>query len=353
MKKLLNFSEFVNESINEGAVKQFEMGVSSLINNVKTGYGWIDPSYVYDTFNQSDEFYGINWDDVKDEIYQRLIDNGLLYYSSNTDPEQQGKKVTSVKQIQESFNEATILEVNDTGNYHTLVFYKGENTAMIFSSKNPEEFGPNKGSYTTSEKYTNLTSEEVKNMLPEFMKEFRLRNQTDLVREVMAGKHVLESVNEAARVPSNVLEFAKRKGSYATALVKKAAGWAEKAGKYISNGTAIGKNYSTIILDMKHHGSEIYINLDNETIELFGEEVKDAKSFAKVLATNESVEVNEGMGKFVAGTLNTPFDTLKIGDVIKLDALDYTRKGDNEKITCVLPDGNKAEILKKHITVKL
>lgn len=338
MKKLLNFSEFVNESINEGAVKQFEMGVSSLINNIKSGYGWIDPSYVYDTFNQSDEFYGIDWDNVKSEIFQRLIDNGLLYYSSDTDPEQQGKKVTSVKQIK-------------------------------------------------------------------------------------------ESVNEAVRVPSNVLEFAKRKGSYATALVKKAAGWAEKAGKYISNGTAIGKNYSTIILDMKHHGSEIYINLDDETIELFGEEVTDAKSFAKVLATNESVEVNEGgkdeqvkkecisrlsdffrvaphalskfefdgkdnikeltkalnstsdkgtelyyqtaiksvkrdlgvnesevnegMGKFVAGTLNTPFDTLKIGDVIKLDALDYTRRGDDEKITCILPDGNKAEILKKHITVKL
>ncbi len=260
----MKFDEFVNESINEGAVKQFEMGVSSLVRNVKTGYGWIDPSYVYDTFNQADDFEGINWDDVKDEIYQRLIDNNLLYYSSDTDPEQQGKKVTSVKQIQ-------------------------------------------------------------------------------------------ESVNEAARVPSNVLEFAKRKGSYATALVKKAAGWAEKAGKYISNGTAIGKNYSTIILDMKHHGSEIYINLDNETIELFGEEVTDAKSFAKVLATNESVEVNEAgdAGKFVTGTLNTPFDTLKIGDLIKLDALDYTRRGDDEKITCILPDGNKAEVLKKHITVKL
>jgi hypothetical protein len=169
-------------------------------------------------------------------------------------------------------------------------------------------------------------------------------------------EEMLESViNEAARVPSNVMEFAKRKGSYATALVKKAATWAEKAGKYISNGTAIGKNYSTIILDMKYHGSEIYINLDNETIELFGEEVTDAKSFAKVLATNESVEVNEAgdAGKFVTGTLNTPFDTLKIGDLIKLDALDYTRRGDDEKITCILPDGNKAEVLKKHITVKL
>jgi len=93
-------------------------------------------------------------------------------------------------------------------------------------------------------------------------------------------------VNEAASVPSNVMDFAKRKGPYAVSLVKKAAGWAEKAGKYISGGTAIGKNYSTIILDMKHQGAEIYINLDDETIELFGEEVTDPKSFKKVLAAN-------------------------------------------------------------------
>ena len=119
------------------------------------------------------------------------------------------------------------------------------------------------------------------------------QEQDDLLKYLHSQDFLEESVNEAARVPSNVLEFAKRKGSYATALVKKAAGWAEKAGKYISNGTAIGKNYSTIILDMKHHGSEIYIDLDDETIELFGEPVTDAKSFAKVLATNESVEVNE------------------------------------------------------------
>lgn len=102
-----------------------------------------------------------------------------------------------------------------------------------------------------------------------------------------------EIVNEAASIPSNIMSFAKRKGPSAVALVKKAAGWAEKAGKYISGGTAIGKNYSTIILDMKHQGAEIYINLDNETIELFGEEVTDPKSFKKALDMNESA-TNEG-----------------------------------------------------------
>lgn len=105
-----------------------------------------------------------------------------------------------------------------------------------------------------------------------------------------------ESLNEAASIPSNIMSFAKRKSPYAVALVKKAAGWAEKAGKYISGGTAIGKNYSTIILDMKYQGAEIYINLDDETIELFGEEVTDPKSFKKVLDANNANKsiLNEG-----------------------------------------------------------
>ena len=109
--------------------------------------------------------------------------------------------------------------------------------------------------------------------------------ELDKVRDIFAIKESV--INEAASVPSNIMDFTKRKGSYATALVKKAATWAEKAGKRISGGTAIGKNYSTIILDMKHQGSEIYINLDKETIKLFGEEVTDAKSFQKVLDANK------------------------------------------------------------------
>ena len=111
--------------------------------------------------------------------------------------------------------------------------------------------------------------------------------QTTNMKHVKTFKNFLneqEIVNEAATVPSNVMDFAKRKGPYAVALVKKAASWADKAGKYISGGTAIGKDYSTIILDMEHQGAEIYINLDEEIIELYGEEVTDSKSFAKVLA---------------------------------------------------------------------
>jgi len=92
-------------------------------------------------------------------------------------------------------------------------------------------------------------------------------------------------INEAAYVPDNVAKFAKRKG--VSALVNKVANWAEKSGKKIRGGTAIGKNYDTLILDLSHQDSAIYINIPEETVELYGEPVYDAKSFAKVIAAND------------------------------------------------------------------
>ena len=89
-----------------------------------------------------------------------------------------------------------------------------------------------------------------------------------------------------AYVPSNISKFAEDRG--VTRLVNKVAGWAEKASKSIVGGTAIGKNYSTLILDMRYNGSEIYINLETGEVQLFGEVVNSPKSFLKVLNQNTS-----------------------------------------------------------------
>ena len=108
-------------------------------------------------------------------------------------------------------------------------------------------------------------------------------NDDDFYDEMEEGE-----INEAAYVPENVAKFAKRKG--VTSLVNKVANWAEKSGKKIRGGTAIGKNYDTLILDLSHQDSAIYINIPEETVELYGEPVFDAKSFAKVLASQSSDE---------------------------------------------------------------
>ena len=98
---------------------------------------------------------------------------------------------------------------------------------------------------------------------------------------------------EEANVPDNIKKFAKRKGI--SSLVNKVASWAEKAGKRIVDGTAIGKNYSTLILDLTYQGGEIYINTDNDTIEVNGIEVQDYNSFASAL---DEDQLNESYSKF-------------------------------------------------------
>ena len=111
-------------------------------------------------------------------------------------------------------------------------------------------------------------------------------------------------VNEAelteAYVPSNIKEFAKRKG--VSSLVNKVAGWAEKVGKRITGGTAIGYNYSTLILDMGYQTADIYINTDDETIELYGEEVNSFPEFKRVYLDNK--EEDNGLAERIAEALN-------------------------------------------------
>ena len=106
------------------------------------------------------------------------------------------------------------------------------------------------------------------------------------------SKHTVNETEELteAYVPSNIKEFAKRKG--VSSLVNKVAGWAEKVGKGIRGGTAIGYNYSTLILDMTYQGSEIRINTDNDTIELYDEPVYSFDEFKQVYLDNQDIEEN-------------------------------------------------------------
>jgi hypothetical protein len=106
------------------------------------------------------------------------------------------------------------------------------------------------------------------------------------------SKHTVNETEELteAYVPSNIKEFAKRKG--VSSLVNKVAGWAEKVGKSITGGTAIGYNYSTLILDMTYQGSEIRINTDNDTVTLYDEPVYSFNDFKQVYLDNQDIEEN-------------------------------------------------------------
>lgn len=104
------------------------------------------------------------------------------------------------------------------------------------------------------------------------MKASELRN---IIREEI-GKVLNE-----AYIPDNIKQFAKRKGILK--LVMQVAGWAEKAGKRITGGTAIGKDYSTLILDLTYQGGEIRIDTDTDEIEVNGEVVRTYNDFKQAL----------------------------------------------------------------------
>ena len=107
----------------------------------------------------------------------------------------------------------------------------------------------------------------------------------------------LEETNlSEAFVPSNIKEFAKRKG--VSSLVNTVAGWAERVGRRITGGTAIGKNYDTLILDMRYQDSAIRINTENETVELYDEPVRSFQQFKKVYEEYQEEEESLNEAQF-------------------------------------------------------
>ena len=84
-------------TINEGRVKQFEMDYANMVKDIKKGYGWIDPEYVAQTWDNSSD--SIDFELVRDEIFDRLIAAGLLAHADDNDPEKAGNKIKSAKEL--------------------------------------------------------------------------------------------------------------------------------------------------------------------------------------------------------------------------------------------------------------
>jgi len=119
----------------------------------------------------------------------------------------------------------------------------------------------------------------------DFWEQFHIVQKYKLDRSIIT-KEGKEAKLTEAYVPSNIKEFAKRKG--VSSLVNKVAGWAEKVGARITGGTAIGKNYDTLILDMGYQTSDIRIDCEDETIELYDEPIYSFADFKRVFMEEES-----------------------------------------------------------------
>ena len=116
VKKFSNKEEIegtVYESvIIEGAAKQFDADFNDMVKNIKSGFGWIDPDYVQETWENTSD---IDFESVKSEIYKRLIKANLLWLSAN-DGESKGKQVKSLKEIgiKESLVNEAIINISNS-----------------------------------------------------------------------------------------------------------------------------------------------------------------------------------------------------------------------------------------------
>jgi hypothetical protein len=105
-----------------------------------------------------------------------------------------------------------------------------------------------------------------------------------------------------ANIPSNIRDFAKRKG--VLPLVNKVAKWAEAVGARVAGGTAIGKNYSTLVLDLDYkQQGEVRIDTDNETITLFDEPVRSYNEFQRVYSDGQGNNLEEALVKKVISAI--------------------------------------------------
>jgi hypothetical protein len=108
-------------------------------------------------------------------------------------------------------------------------------------------------------------------------------------------KQLFEALNEDQDIPENIVKFAKRKGI--SSQLNTIARWVKKAGKRIVGGTAIGKDYNTLVLDLTHQGSEIYYNIEKDTIDVKGYDVENEEEFLAALQKDDS-ELNENYSRF-------------------------------------------------------
>jgi len=137
------------------------------------------------------------------------------------------------------------------------------------------------------------------------------------------SQDMAESKLTEAFIPSNIKEFAKRKN--VMPLVTHVSKWLEKVGEKIVGGTAIGKGYNTLVLDLDYtQAGEIRIDCENETITMFDEPIQSFSDFKKVYDSLDELKENKQTIKLdsFSGT-----DSDKISDFLNTEKIPFKKVG--------------------------
>jgi hypothetical protein len=198
------------------------------------------------------------------------------------------KDIVSVEIIESSISEAkkeeetTFHKKLDTLVHDTFGKRKGELEEVTLKKGDIVNFADGKKFYIIGPKGDGYEFTTDNNQ-----RSFQLKKWFDMMfTSGKASVNLTEETLTEAYVPSNIAEFAKRRG--VSSLVRKVAGWAEKVGARITGGTAIGKGYNTLILDMGYQTADIRIDVEDETIELYDEPIYSFDDFKRVFMEEES-----------------------------------------------------------------
>jgi len=73
----------------------------------------------------------------------------------------------------------------------------------------------------------------------------------------------------------------------------------------------------------------------------------------KILTYNDWLNEAKASEQYVNATITSPSLGMKKGDVVKVDALQYTSSGNDKKVDIIMANGKKASIEKKNLDVKI
>jgi hypothetical protein len=222
------------------------------------------------------DFKAEDWKwDAKQDLYIKVMNEEYTPTSTNVDELARVEELLAQANRDKSYSVMTAYE-NRIAILRFIVFLEKKLGKQLPVLK----FGRNFGEYLKKELgYTGPIKQNRTGAIANFktISDTILNNQSQMNEENL----------EEAYVPENIKKFAQRKG--VTNIVNQVSRWAEKAGMKIVGGTAIGKNYDTLILDLTYQGGEVRINCENESIEVNGEPVDDYTSFLSAAEENETL----------------------------------------------------------------
>lgn len=192
--------------INEAAVKQFEKDFDKMVKDIKSGYGWIDPEYVEETWENSSD--SIDFDLVKAEIYNRLIKAGLLWHADENDGEEKGKQVKSLKEL--GIKESVVTESRITLKRQYTENYPAKTVGKHAAIRN-KIIEALKDGELTKEDFDQLISgltEDSKRWLRRNAQFFNVGEEK--VALSATGKKILKSIDEAGYRPMSDEERSKK-----------------------------------------------------------------------------------------------------------------------------------------------